>query len=68
MIRGHRLENVYVCHKDALGGFFIDCSVITVRFGRIEFYHYTNFYLPDHPGNDGKPFRSLPIEEFSVTI
>ena len=69
MRNGMRLDNVYIRHLDNDGrGTFIDCAVMTVRYGWIELWHYHNFYYPVTVANPCKPFRRLKVDEWSVTI
>ena len=68
MRNGMRLDNVYIRHLDNDGrGTFIDCAVMTVRYGWIELWHYHPFYFGQGSGW-GKPFRRLKVDEWSVTI
>ena len=67
MKNGMRLDSVYIRHLNNDGkGTFINCAVVTVRYGWIELWHYEEFYLKMSRG--GKPFRRLKVDEWSVTI
>ena len=67
MKNGMRLDSVYIRHLNCDGtGTFINCAIVTVRYGWIELWHYHPFYLYSHLG--GKPFRRLKVDEWSVTI